>query len=93
MSAGVPVVATDVGGVTEAIDDTCGLICKPKDYHEIAQNVIKLLENEELRNWMGENARKKVIENFTIDTFLHSFEKAYQNLNTKYSDRILKESF
>ena len=93
MSAGVPVVATDVGGVTEAIDDTCGLICKPKDYHEIAQNVIKLLENEELRNWMGENARKKVIENFTIDTFLHSFEKAYQNLNTKYSDRILKEPF
>ncbi len=89
MSCGIPVVATDVGGVTEAIDDTCGLVCKPKDYVEIAQNVVKLLENQQLRSWMGENARNKVTANFTIETFIKSFEKTYQNLGQKTTNLIL----
>ncbi|WP_291864639.1 GT4 family glycosyltransferase PelF [Maribacter sp.] len=88
MSSGIPVVATDVGGVTEAIDDTCGLVCKPKDHKEIAQNVIKLLHNEKLRKGMGENARQKVLENFTIETFINSFEKTYQNLSVKTTSLI-----
>ena len=81
MSCGVPVVATDVGGVSEALDDTCGFVCKPKDHVEIAEKVVKLLENKHLREWMGENARKKVIDNFRIESFTEAFEKTYENLN------------
>lgn len=91
MSCGVPVVATDVGGVSEALDDTCGLVCKPKDYKELAKKIIKLLENKELRIWMGENARKKVIENFRIESFTEAFEKTYENLNLK--DPILNQKY
>jgi len=81
MSCGIPVVSTDVGGVSEALDDQCGVICKPKDYVEIGNSVIRLLSNEDLRKQMGLNARKKVIENFTLENFIRAFEDTYENLN------------
>ncbi len=81
MSCGIPVVSTDVGGVSEALDATCGFICKPKDYIELAQKVVTLLNNSVLREKMAKNSRKKVIENFTLGNFVHAFEKTYHELH------------
>jgi glycosyltransferase involved in cell wall biosynthesis len=80
MSCGVPVVSTDVGGVTEAIDPTCGLVCKPKDPEEIADAVLRLLQDHSLRFTMGEMARRKVLDYFTIDKFIADFESLYVRL-------------
>ena len=80
MSCAIPVVATDVGGVAEALDENCGFICKPKDYNEIGNRVIELLQNDELRIQKGVNAREKVIANFTIGTFISEYEKAYESV-------------
>jgi len=80
MSCGIPIVATDVGGVSEALDHNCGSICKPKDYKEIANEVVRLLKDEPLRKKMGENARKKVKEKFRIEHFIEEFETTYKNL-------------
>lgn len=82
MSCGVPVVATDVGGVTEALDENCGFICKPKDYEDIGQKVVQLLQNKELREKMGGYSRRKVIENFTISKFIREYEEAYERVMT-----------
>ena len=83
MSCGIPVVATDVGGVTEALDESCCFICKPKDFVEIGNKVVELLQNEELRKKMGINARRKVVENFTIGKFIHEYEQAYERVARK----------
>lgn len=80
MSCSIPVVSTDVGGVTEALDANCGFICKPKNHAEIAKCVIELLQNEPLRIQMGQNARQKVIENFTIGKFIKEYEIAYKKV-------------
>lgn len=89
MSCGIPVVATDVGGVTEALDESCGFICKPKDHEAIGQSVITLLKDEALRVQMGANARKKVTNNFTIDKFIKEYEVAYEYiLNKKAQEPI-----
>ena len=77
MSCGIPVVATDVGGVTEALNEECGIICKPKDHEGIGQSVIKLLKDTELRKKMGEAARERVIAHFTIEKFIRNYEVAY----------------
>ena len=77
MSCGIPVVATDVGGVTEALNEDCGMICKPKDHEGIGQSVIKLLKDNELRKKMGLAARERVIAHFTIDKFIRNYEVAY----------------
>ncbi len=83
MSCGIPVVATDVGGVTEALDEKCGFICKPKDFEALGQSVVTLLQDEALRKQMGANARKKVIDNFTIDKFIKEYEVAYEYIVNK----------
>jgi glycosyltransferase involved in cell wall biosynthesis len=82
MSCGIPVVSTDVGGVREALDENCGFICKPKDYVEIGNCVIELLQNEPLRIKMGIAARKKVIKHFTLESFIKAYENAYDKVIT-----------
>lgn len=77
MSCGIPVVATDVGGVSEALDEHCGFICKPKDYHDLGKRVVELLQNDQLRLNKGANARQKIMNHFTISTFITKYEQVY----------------
>ncbi len=89
MSCGVPVVATDVGGVNEALGNGCGYSCKPKDAEEIGARVIELLSRKDLREFMSQNARKRVLDNFTIDKFIKQYENVYATVKnglvkTKY---------
>ena len=80
MSCGIPVVATDVGGVAEALNEACGVLCKPKDPNDIGKAVIKLLTNHELRQEMKLACRKRVEDYFTIDKFIEQYETIYQEL-------------
>jgi glycosyltransferase involved in cell wall biosynthesis len=93
MSCGIPVVATDVGGVTEALDESCGFICKPKDHVEIGNRVAELLKNKELREQMGINARKKVVDNFTIGKFISEYENVYDRVIKKDIPEIVEPIF
>ncbi|NUY79909.1 GT4 family glycosyltransferase PelF [Flavobacterium sp. MAH-1] len=93
MSCGIPVVATDVGGVTEALDPTCGFICKPKDHVEIGNSVITLLQDKALREKMGANARKKVAENFTIGKFIYEYEQVYDRMLSKRTKQVVEPIF
>ncbi|TDQ32580.1 GT4 family glycosyltransferase PelF [Zeaxanthinibacter enoshimensis] len=89
MSCGVPVVATDVGGVSEALDLDSGFLCKPRDHIALADRVIRLLENKELRRSMGINGRNQVLKKFTIDHFTQAFECAYLSMTeNKYTQAI-----
>ena len=91
MACGVPVVATDVGGVSEALDENCGFICKPKDAEEIGGRVVELLLDNELRNKMAVNARERVLKNFTLKKFISEYEDIYKNLKNPPKKDIKKE--
>ncbi|OSY89008.1 glycosyl transferase [Tenacibaculum holothuriorum] len=80
MSCAIPVVATDVGGVAEAITKETGFVCKARDYKALASKVVFLLQNEQLRKKMGENARKRVLEHFTIDKIIKAYQNEYDEL-------------
>ena len=93
MSCGIPVVATDVGGVTEALDENCGFICKPKDHVEIGNRVVELLLDSDLRQKMGANGRKKVIDNFTIGKFINAYEDAYERVLNREAKKVHEPIF
>jgi glycosyltransferase involved in cell wall biosynthesis len=93
MSCGIPVVATDVGGVTEALDENCGFICKPKDHEEIGMRVVELLQNKKMRAQMGAYARKKVIDNFTIGKFISEYEAIYERVVRKDTKEVVEPNF
>jgi glycosyltransferase involved in cell wall biosynthesis len=80
LGCGIPVVSTEVGGVREALDDSCGFTCKPKDAEAIGNAVIKLLLDKDLRKTMGENAREKVLKNFTLNKFVNEYEDVYKDI-------------
>ncbi|WP_420385700.1 GT4 family glycosyltransferase PelF [Roseivirga sp.] len=80
MSCGVPVVATDVGGVAEAIDAGSGFVCKPRDARAIGEKVVELLSNDALRESMSKHGRQRVIDNFTLEIFIESYERIYEEV-------------
>jgi glycosyltransferase involved in cell wall biosynthesis len=80
MACGIPVVSTDVGGTSEALDEHSGFICKPKDAHQLGEAVIRLLKDKDLRDSMGAHARQRVLDNFTEDSFIASYEGIYQTV-------------
>lgn len=63
-----PVVVTDVGCIPEVVEDEkTGFIVPPRDTKALANAIIKLLKDDELRKQMGENAYKKMKEDLSWD--------------------------
>jgi glycosyltransferase involved in cell wall biosynthesis len=58
MAAGVPVVATRVGGVPELVDERTGVLVAPGDHSALAAAVARLLERPELGRRLGEAGRR-----------------------------------
>ena len=80
MAAGLPVVATDVGGAREAvIEGETGYVVKPEDFETMAARLISLLS--ESGGWaMGERGRKRVLEQFSCEAQLARVEQLYDRL-------------
>jgi glycosyltransferase involved in cell wall biosynthesis len=78
MSAGLPIVATDVGGNAEAvISGESGIIVPPKDADALASGAIRVLADRELASMFGSRARQRFEERFTIERMMQSIEALY----------------
>jgi len=79
MACGRATVATDVGGVREAVADT-GLVVRPRDPSAMADACVKLLRDEMARHRLGNAARQRALEYFTVDHAVGSFRTIYAEL-------------
>jgi len=79
MSCGRPVVATDVGGVREALEGF-GIIVPPRDPEAFGQAVIELLENPGFRFELGRRAREEVLAKYRISFSLEAYRELYHRL-------------
>jgi polysaccharide biosynthesis protein PelF len=73
------VVASDVGGVGEALEG-CGVLVKPRDDEAFATEVARLLDNHSLRLRLGTRARARVIEEFRLDHSIGKYLDLYRGL-------------
>jgi len=79
--AGIPSVATDIGGIPEVIDDGVnGFLVESDNPEELAEKINFLLENDEKRKVMGQAAREKFLEKYEL-------KKYVDKLILLYSDR------
>src|SRR6266699_1313029 len=84
MSAGRPVIGTNIGGIPEIIDDKVdGYLVEPENPEQIADKVIKLFQEANLLKELGRNARKKA-EKFSIEKHVENLEKIYEGVIKKY---------
>jgi polysaccharide biosynthesis protein PelF len=81
MTCGRPCVATDVGGVSEAVADT-GMIVPPRNPEALAQSCLALLRDASLRRKLGTAARMRALEYFTVDRAISAFDEIYTFVGT-----------
>jgi glycosyltransferase involved in cell wall biosynthesis len=81
MTCGRPCVATDVGGVSEAVTDT-GMIVPPRSPEALAQACLTLLQDAGLRRRLGAAARMRALEYFTVDRAISAFDEIYTFVGT-----------
>ncbi|MDA8297438.1 MAG: GT4 family glycosyltransferase PelF [Actinomycetota bacterium] len=79
MAAGKAVVATDVGGVREAVGNT-GIVVPPRDPEAIAAACLSLLASPERRARLGLRARARVRRHFTLEQSNSRYRQLYQML-------------
>jgi len=79
MACGRPVVATDVGGVAEAIAQV-GVIVPPRDPAAVAEAALTLLGDAELRRSLGRRSRERVISRFTLSACVANYRGLYHDL-------------
>jgi len=67
MASGKPVISTKVGGIPEIINDQVGILVNPEDSVGLAEAINKLLEDKDLRENMGKNARERSLKYSSIE--------------------------
>jgi glycosyltransferase involved in cell wall biosynthesis len=84
MAAGLPIISTDQGAITESvIDGVNGFIVEKRNPQQIAEKLKILIENPDLRKKMGQESRRLYEENFTE-------EKMVERLAAVF-DKVLSE--
>ena len=79
MAAGLPVVATDVGGVAESVvHGQTGLLVPAGDVTALAAALGRLVDDEELRRRLGKAGRARASELFDLPRFRNSHLELYQ---------------
>ena len=80
-ASGLPIVATDVGGIPESvIDGYNGFLVPPKDPKALADKIIKLIDSPELRKTMGERSRKIAEEKYSLENMVKKIEELFDIL-------------
>jgi polysaccharide biosynthesis protein PelF len=79
MLCGAAIVATDVGGVAEAITG-CSILVRPGRPDDIADAILRLLDDPAQRRHLGAAARARALERFTLQTVLDAYRRSYARL-------------
>ena len=67
LACGKPVIGSDVGGISEIINDDVGLLINPKKVSTIAKAIDKLVNDEDLRLILSMNARNRALDFSEVD--------------------------
>jgi len=86
MMSGRPVVATDVGGTSEAMGGN-GFLVQPRQPEQMAKAIMELLADPALRREIADEARARALSYFTVQRQVDLYYKSYERL-AKASDTI-----
>ena len=84
MSSRLPVIATDVGGISEAVDDgRTGILVSPRDTEGLADAIVEVLGDQERARAMGLEGRRKVEAEFSLEACTAAVFDVYDELLSK----------
>ena len=81
LSCEVPVVTSNIRGARELIENnSCGLLFNPDDCNELAESILKLLNDKKLRDEMGKRGRAAVVSGYSWESITKKIESEYLQL-------------
>ncbi len=81
MAAGLPVVATEVGGNPELVEyGTTGLLVPPRDPEMLAAAILFLIRHPQCCRTLGSAGRQRVIERFSADAMAAKYADLYEEI-------------
>jgi len=84
MAAGKPIVATRTGGIPEVVaDGETGLLVPPRDEEALADAIVRLLKDPDLRREMGEAGRVRARNLFSLERMVQNTLNVYQRVATE----------
>jgi len=90
-SVGLPIIATDVGGTNEVVDDgKTGLLVRPGDAAGIAKRAIELAGNPELRNQLGHAAMELIRDRFHGEDVMPLYLREIESLVKTSKSRAVR---
>jgi glycosyltransferase involved in cell wall biosynthesis len=79
MMFGLPVIGSRIGGIPETLDyGKCGILVSPGNADELAEGILTLLRNRDLRLSMGEAARAHAVDRFSSEGVARQVLTVYQ---------------
>ncbi|MBO9329683.1 glycosyl transferase family 1 [Achromobacter sp. HZ01] len=89
MAAGVPVIVSEVGGLTENVTDgRDGWVVPPADVPSVVQALSRILANRQQLARMGEEARSTALKEFSLTAFVGKTESVYREGRTQQAYRL-----
>ena len=93
LAMGKPCVSFDIDGAPEVvINDRTGYLVKPFDSVGLADSIVKILKNDDLRQKMGKAGQKLVDPTFRVETMVQQTSDVYQMLIERNPERIAEFS-
>jgi glycosyltransferase involved in cell wall biosynthesis len=84
MASARPIVATSTGGIPEVVDDgVTGILVPPRDDRAMADAIVRLLKDNDLRQRMGLAGLKRARERFSAERMLRETLRVYQRVAMK----------
>jgi glycosyltransferase involved in cell wall biosynthesis len=81
MACGTPVVAFGVGGVLDLVrPDVTGYLAEPENVADLCAGIVQLLEDETLRNCMGQQCRALALKEYTIESQVQRYIELYRQV-------------
>lgn len=83
MACGIPVVASNVGGNTELVQDSVsGSLFESDNVDALVSAILPYIKQSELRQSHGNNARQQAVENFSLNKMVARYHQLYLKTNT-----------
>jgi glycosyltransferase involved in cell wall biosynthesis len=85
----VPVVASNVGGIPElVVPDETGLLIQAGDVRGLEDAVVRLLSDPSLQERFGYNARRRVMEHFSLEHMVGRLKSEYVSIGCLRSGQV-----
>ncbi len=81
MMCGKAVIATDVGAISDILDDDCGIVIQPQSISEIKSSIENLILNKEKSVALGNNGKEKVLQKYSSDIVFGCYTDVWHRLS------------